>query len=139
VTPETAALNGLRPHRPLVSGPPGDARARVVRVDPADGSAGVFLDATVVVTLSHPVDAATVGPATVRVRSEGEATPGALAVSPDGRVVIWTPLLPLLPCAPHVLTVDGVHDRCGREVIPHRSTFRCGPHTLQDLLEEPAG
>jgi hypothetical protein len=129
----------LRPHRAAVAGPPGDERPRVLRVDPADGSTGVFLDVTVVVTLSHPVDAADVGPATVCVRVEGEAAPGGLAVSPDGTVVIWTPLLPLLAGGLHVLSVAGLHDRGGREVVPHRSVFRCGPHTLEDLLEEHTG
>jgi hypothetical protein len=140
VRPDTDALASmLRPHRPAAAGPPGDQPPRVLRVDPADGSTGVFLDVTVVVTLSHPVDASSVGPATVCVRSGGEPAPGGLAVSPDGTIVIWTALLPLNAGALHVLTVSGVTDRAGREVLPHRTTFHCGPHTLQDLLESHTG
>lgn len=106
-----------------------------MRVDPCDGATGVFRDAPVVVTLSHPVERASVGPLAVRITAEGDV-PGRLVVSPDGAVVIWTPDAPLGGSTTHVVDVSGLSDRGGREVCPHRSRFTTGDHALADLTEE---
>ena len=57
--------------RPGAAAPPpfDDGEPLVVRVDPADGASGVFRDAPVIVSLSQPADAATVGPASFRVEA----------------------------------------------------------------------
>ena len=60
--PGSQALRGSL--RPGTAAPPpfDDGEPLVVRVDPADGASGVFRDAPVIVSLSQPADAATVGP-----------------------------------------------------------------------------
>jgi hypothetical protein len=133
-----AEANGLRPHGSSFTGSWSEG-PWVVRIDPADGAGGVLADAPVVVTLSHPADAATLSARTVRVREGALPLPGHLALSPDGCVVIWIPELPLQAGVEHVLEVSGLCDRRGREVRPHRSLFTVGHHSLEDLMEDKAG
>ena len=136
--PIVTEVVGLRPHGSAFAGSWSDG-PWVVRSDPADGAGGVLADAPAVVTLSHPADAPTVTPTTVRVREGALPLPGHIALSPDGCVVIWIPELPLQAGVEHVLEVSGLRDRRGREVRPHRSVFTVGHHTLEDLLEDKAG
>jgi len=135
---QVAEGTSLRPYGTGLAGSGGDG-PWVIRVDPADGASGVLADAPVVLTLSHPADAATLTVRTVRVREGALPLPGHIAVSPDGCVVIWIPELPLQAGVEHVLEVSGLRDRRGREVRPHRSAFTVGHHTLDDLLEDKAG
>jgi len=131
-------LPALRPPGGGFGGPGGDGAPWVVRVDPADGTAGVLADAPVVVTMSHPIEPGSLGPRTVRVRDGVQPVAGRMALSPDACVVIWTPERPLRSGLEHVVEVLGVRDLRGRDVRPHRSAFTVGHHTLDDLLEEPA-
>jgi hypothetical protein len=136
----TTELPGLRPHGAGgFSGSWGDG-PWVIRVDPAAGAGGVLGDAPVVMTLSHPIEAASLtarGARAVRVWESLFPVPGHLALSPDGCVVIWIPQRPLRPGREHVLEVCGLRDLRGREVRPHRSSFTVGHGTLDDLLEDP--
>ncbi|HET8646814.1 MAG TPA: Ig-like domain-containing protein, partial [Vicinamibacteria bacterium] len=125
----------LRPHG-LLPGSFDEGGPRVIRIDPADGAEGVFGDAPVVITLSHAADATTLGPRSVRVCA-GDEIDGRLALSPDGRVVIWTAQQPL-QAREHVVEVSGLRDRRGRDVRPHRSTFTVAYESLSALMEDPA-
>jgi hypothetical protein len=130
-------LPGLRPHGGGgFSGSWGDG-PWVVRVDPAAGAAGVLGDAPVVMTLSHPLDPASLTSRAVRVWERLFPVRAHLALSPDGCVVIWIPERPLQPGREHVLEVRGLRDLRGREVRPHRSAFTVGHGTLDELLEDP--
>lgn len=98
--------------------------AVVLRVDPHDGATGVFRDATVVACLSHPADAASLGPETFRVEEAGtRAVPGRLALSPDRATVIWTARRLLTPGVEHLVTADGLRDTRGQPVGRHCSRF----------------
>jgi hypothetical protein len=127
----------LRPPGGGLGGPSGDGGPRVVRVDPEDGAMAVFGDAPVVITVSHPVEPSSLGPRTIRLSSREGAVDGGLALSPDARVVIWTPRH-RLRAGEHVVEVSGVRDRRGRDVAPHRSVFTVAHPSLDDLLEENA-
>ena len=103
---------------------PPEGPAWVIRVDPGDGATGVFRDTPVLASLSHPADATTVHGGSFRVEeSGGEAVPGDVLLSPDGKLLIWTASRPLAPGVEHLVTADGLKDRRGREVAPHRSRF----------------
>ena len=97
--------------------------AWVTKVDPGDGATGVFRDTPVLARLSHPADAASVtGSFRVEERGGGEV-PGAVLLSPDGRLLIWTAARLLAPGVEHLVTADGLKDHRGRQVAPHRSRF----------------
>jgi hypothetical protein len=132
--PVTVTRQGLRSNSVGWDGPPGDRRAGVVRIDPGDGAAGVFRDDPVVALLSHPVDAASVTGETFRVADEGGTVAGMLRLSPDARVVVWTPCAPLRPDSDHVVTIDGLRDLRGREMATHRSGFRACRFTARDTM-----
>jgi hypothetical protein len=132
-------LPALRAHRALPGAPGDDDPPRVVRVDPLPGARGVFRDAAVVLALSHPLEPSSLGAHSVRVLARDESLPGALTLSPDGAMVVWTPRRPLPPGVEHVLEVTGLRDRRGRPVATHRSGFVAGHHTLDDLLHEGTG
>jgi hypothetical protein len=95
----------------------------VVRVDPRDGARGVFRDAPVVVSLSHPVEPGSLTPETVKVEVRGDAVPGRLHMSPDGAVVIWVAAGPLQPGVEHRVQAMGLRDWRGLPVEPHKSSF----------------
>lgn len=122
----------LRPH-----GSPGvptdDEAPHVLRVDPRPGARGVFRDAAVVLTLSHPLDPTSLGPQAVRVLADDSALAGGLALSPDRSIVVWTPRVPLPAVTEHVLEVVGLRDWRGRAVTTYRSGFVAGLHTLDEL------
>lgn len=112
--PQTATVRARPPEGP----------AWVTRVDPGDGATGVFRDAPVLASLSHPADAATVHGGSFRVEEPGGvAVPGEVLLSPDGRLLIWTAARLLAPGVEHLVTADGLKDHRGRDVAPHRSRF----------------
>jgi hypothetical protein len=99
----------------------------VVRVDPEDGSSGVFCDALVLARLSHRLDPRSVSRETFRVEDERGEVPSRLELSPDGLVVFCHPSRPLTPGVEHVIVASGLKDHRGREVAVHRSRFvPCG-------------
>lgn len=100
---------------------PGDVL--VVRVDPADGAAGVFRDAAVVVRLSSPAQPRSVTADALKVVDATGRVPGTLRLSPDRRVVIWRAERLLAPDSVHFVVVSGLRDARGREVAPHLSRF----------------
>jgi hypothetical protein len=126
--PVTVSRFGLRSNAVAFGHGWGDDPTRVLRVDPADGLTGVFRDTPVLVRLSRPVDAATVGPETFRVDEAGGRVSGHARLSPDGCVLIWKGDRLLEAGVEHVLTVSGVRDVRGCDVTPHRSRF--SPCTL---------
>jgi len=113
--------------------PDGDETPHVLRVDPRPGARGVFRDAAVVLTLSHPLDPATLDLRAVRVLAADVELAGRLALSPDRSIVVWTPQEPLPALTEHVLEVIGLRDWRGRAVAGYRSGFVAGLHTLDEL------
>lgn len=125
---------GLRTATVGWDGPPGDRPARVVRIDPADGTTGVFLDDPVVVTLSHSADVATATAETFRVADDAGDVPGGLRTSLDARVLVWTPRRPLRPGVEHTVTIAGLQDLRGREMVPHASRFTPCRFSARDVM-----
>lgn len=115
-------------------GPPGDRPARVVRIDPADGATGVFLDDPVVASLSHPADIASATAETFRVADDGGDVPGHLRFSLDARVLVWTPQRPLRPGVEHTVKIAGLRDLRGRQMAPHASRFAPCRFSARDVM-----
>jgi len=133
--PVAVTRQGLRSNTVGWDGPPGDRRAGVVRIDPGDGASGVFRDDPVVAVLSHPADAVSVTADAFRVADDtGGMAAADLRVSPDARVVVWTPRAPLRPDAEHLVTIAGLRDLRGREMVPHHSRFRSCRFTARDAM-----
>jgi hypothetical protein len=115
---------------------PGDAEApMVLRVNPEDGAVGVFRDAPVIVSLSHPVDPASLTPDAVRVEtSDGAVVEGRVSPSPDGAVLIWTAARTLTAGTVHFVALRGLRDRRGLDLKPHVTRFVPCDLTLSDLF-----
>jgi Bacterial Ig-like domain len=114
----------------------GDAEApMVLRVNPEDGAVGVFRDAPVIVSLSHPVDPGSLTPEAVRVEtSDGAVVEGRVSPSPDGAVLIWTAVRTLTPGIVHFVALRGLRDRRGLDLKPHVTRFVPCDLTLSDLF-----
>ncbi len=119
----------LRPGSGVEAEMPGS----VARVDPGDGAVGVFRDSPVLVCLSHPVDAGSVSPRTVRVEDPQGPLPGTLSLSPDRRVVVWHGERHFAPGVVHFIVVRGLCDAHGGEVASFTSRFIPCHVTSEDL------
>lgn len=122
-SPVTVARQGLRSNSLAFGGPPDEGGASVVRVDPRDGSTGVFRDAPVVVRLSHATGERSLTPGAFRVEDPEGALPGRVALSPDGLVLVWHGERAMVAGVPHFVVVSGLRDLRGREFAPHLSRF----------------
>ena len=107
----------MKPRRTL------EREAVVLRVDPGDGSSGVFRDAAVALCLSAPLDASCLEAARIGVRDASGTVPGELALSGDGCVLIWRATRKLVPDTVHFVVADGLRDRRGRPFPGHISRF----------------
>jgi Big-like domain-containing protein len=132
--PAVVSRQGLRSNTVGWDGPPGDRPARVMRIDPADGATGVFLDDPVVASLSHPADPASATAETFRVADDAGDVPGHLRLSSDARVLVWTPERLLCPGIEHTVTIAGLRDLRGREMAPHASRFAPCRFSARDVM-----
>jgi hypothetical protein len=114
----------------------GDQEAPSVRrVNPADGAVGVFRDAPVIVSLSHPVDPGSLTPDAFRVEtSDGTVVDGRVTASPDGAVLIWTAASDLIAGAVHFVALTGLRDRRGIALATHVTRFVPCDLNLADLF-----
>lgn len=97
---------------------------QVVSLSPGDGATGVATDAPVVLTLSAPLDAATLPTATFALVPQ---TPGTTQVS--GASVVFTPAAPLLAGVRYTATLQGrLTDAAGVGIgVPVRWSFTTAP------------
>jgi hypothetical protein len=109
--------------RPGLRNEPDDSAARVLRVDPTDGAAGVFRDAPIVLRLSHPADLASLSGETVMVQDPEGTLAGSLGHSPDAQVLYWRGARPFVPGVLHFIVACGLRDDRGRSVTKHVSRF----------------
>jgi hypothetical protein len=121
--PMAVSRRGLRSNSLAFGGPSDDTPGQFVRVDPADGSSGVFRDTPVVARLSHPGDPTTLSDETFRVMDGSGTVPARLRFSPDRMVVIWQAERLLEPGVQHFVISTGLQDARGRPVLPHMSRF----------------
>jgi hypothetical protein len=113
------------------------AAASVLRVDPADGSTGVFRDAPVVLCVSQPIDDGSLGPDVLEVRDLDGPVPGSIALAGAGAVLLWRPGRPLRPDTVHFVVARGLRDVFGHELPPHFSRFVSCGLLFDDLQAEP--
>jgi hypothetical protein len=95
----------------------------VCRLDPPEGATGIFRDALVVASLTHPADPSTLSSSTFRVEEEASVVPARLMLSPDGRAVIWRGRRLLTPNREHRIVICGLRDVHGREVAQRTGWF----------------
>jgi hypothetical protein len=125
--PVTVRRQGLRSNSLCFGGPSDETPTRFVRVDPQDGATGVFRDTPVVGRLNQQVDPDSLTCETFRVEDVEGRIPARLRLSPDGMVVIWQAVRPLLPGIQHFVSCSGLKDLRGLLVTPHLSRFvPCG-------------
>lgn len=110
-----------------------DEAACILRVDPWDGSTGVFRDAAVVLRLSQPVDELSLGPEALRVCDSEGLVPGCVRLTGEGAVLVWTGTRPLRAHELHFVLASGLRDVLGREVPSHCSRFVPGALAFADL------
>lgn len=110
-----------------------DVAACILRVDPWDGSTGVFRDAAVVLRLSLPLDEQCLGPRALRVCDPEGDVPGSVRLTGDGDVLVWQGARPLRAHELHFVLASGLRDALGRELPEHCSRFVPGPLALEDL------
>jgi hypothetical protein len=120
----------------LPASPAGDGPAVVERVDPADGSVGVFRDAAVLLRFSRPADPGSIHTGHLRVEDPKGPVPGCLRLSPDGRVVVWTAGRLLDAETLHFIIGSGLRDDRGMSMALHLSRFVPGRMTQQELTPE---
>ena len=111
--------------------------ARVLRVEPGDGTTGVLRDSAVVLKLSCPVDQSSLGPGAVTVRDCDGAVAGWLLAAGEGDLLVWQPRGPLRPGVLHFVLARGLRDCLGRELPEHCSRFVPGPLALLDFAGGP--
>lgn len=116
-----------------------DDPLRVLYMDPADGATGVFRDALVVASLSHPLEASSVTADRFAVEDEEGCIPGGTTLSPDGRCLVWRAGRLLLPGVAHQVRLDGLKDLRGRTLLPHRSRFVPCDLTYGDVFADLPG
>ena len=131
--PVAVSRRGLRSNSLAFGGPSDDTPGQFVRVDPADGSSGVFRDTPVVARLSHPGDPTSLSEETFRVTDASGTVPARLRLSPDRMVVIWQAERLLEPGVQHFVISTGLQDVRGRPVLPHLSRFLPCALARQDL------
>jgi hypothetical protein len=129
----TAHRQGLRSNGVVFGGPPDDGGPWVTRIDPRDGATGAFRDTPVLARLSHALDPATLTATSFRIERPSGPVPGRLMLSPDAKVVVWTPESLLEAGSTHFVLASGLRDVLGREVAPHVSRFVPCDITWEDL------
>jgi len=111
--------------------------ARVLRVEPGDGTTGVLRDSAVVLKLSCPVDESSLGRDVVTVRDSDGPVEGRLLASGEGDLLVWQPRRPLRAGVLHFVLARGLRDCAGRELPEHCSRFVPGPLALLDFADGP--
>lgn len=110
-----------------------DCPARVLRVEPGDGTTGVLRDSAVVLKLSCPVDESSLGQDVVTVCDSDGPVAGRLLASGEGDLLVWQPRRPMRPDVLHFVLARGLRVCLGRELPEYCSRFVPGPLALADF------
>jgi hypothetical protein len=117
----------------FTTAPGGDGAApQVVAVSPQDGASEVPVNARVVMRVSEPVNALSVGPGAVAVSAGGAPVPGTIALSTDRTLLTFTPAAPLTPSTAYDVAAGGFADRSGNPVAPFASGFTTSASATPD-------
>ena len=104
----------------------------VVQVSPGNGTLGVAVNPQVVVVVSAPVSAASVGSNAITVASGGTPVAGAISLSSDRATLTFVPSSLLSASTTYTVTVSGFTDQAGNPVTPFSSTFTTGTSGVAD-------
>src|SRR5262249_2679484 len=104
----------------------------VVQVSPANGTLGVPVNPQVLVVVSAPVSAASVGSNAITVSSGGTAVAGAISLNSDRTVLTFVPSSLLAVSTTYTVTVSGFSDQAGNQVTPFTSSFSTGTSGVAD-------
>src|SRR6185437_5527872 len=105
----------------------------VVQVSPGNGTLGVAVNPQVVVVVSAPVSAASVGSNAITVASGGTPVAGAISLSSDRATLTFVPSSLLSASTTYTVTVSGFTDQAGNPVTPFSSTFTTGTSGVADI------
>jgi len=105
---------------------------QVLAISPANGAAGIQVNAHVSVQLSSPVNPITVGSGAVTVAAGGVSVPGTLSISNDRRTITFQPTTLLSTSTAYTVTVSGFADIAGNPVTPFTSSFTTGASANAD-------
>jgi YD repeat-containing protein len=98
----------------------------VVQVSPANGTSGVPVNPQVVVVVSAPVSAASVGSNAITVAAGGTPVSGAISLNGDRTTLTFVPGNLLAVSTTYTVTASGFTDQAGNTVVPFTSTFTTG-------------
>jgi len=104
----------------------------VVQVSPANGTLGVAVNPQVVVVVSAPVSAASVGSNAITVATGGTPVGGSISLSGDRTTLTFVPSSLLAVNTTYAVTVSGFTDQAGNLVTPFSSTFSTGTSAIAD-------
>jgi len=102
------------------------AAPTVTAVSPANGTAGVPVNAQVVVVVSAPVSLASIGSGAITVSAGGTSVAGTISLSSDRTTLTFTPGSLLAVSTTYTVTASGFTDQAGNTVVPFTSTFTTG-------------
>src|SRR5579859_2486693 len=98
----------------------------VMQVSPANGASAVPVNPQVVVVVSAPVSAASVGSNAITVSAGGAPVNGAIQLNSDRTVLTFVPSNLLAVSTTYTVTASGFTDQAGNLVVPFTSTFTTG-------------
>jgi hypothetical protein len=104
----------------------------VVSVSPPNGSTDVMVNPQVVVVVSEPVLAASVGPDAIVLSSGGTSVSGTASVDSTGTQITFASGSLLTPSTVYTVTVGNFTDTQGRTVAPFTSSFTTGSSGVAD-------
>jgi hypothetical protein len=105
----------------------------VRRVDPVDGSTGIFRDASIVLHVSHRLDESSLDASAFGVWDLEGPVPGTFTLAGCGDVLVWTGTRPLRADVVHVVVARGLRAADGHEIPEHCSRFVPCALAFEDL------
>jgi len=108
------------------------AAPTVVQVSPANGASAVPVNPQIVVVVSAPVSAASVGSSGITVSAGGAPVSGAIQLNSDRTVLTFVPANLLAVSTTYTVTASGFTDQAGNPVVPFTSTFTTGTSGVAD-------
>jgi large repetitive protein len=107
----------------------------VTSVSPLNGTAGVPVNAQVMVVVSAPVSAASVGSSAITVLAGGTPVTGTISLSSDLTTLTFAPSSLLTTGTTYTVTVGGFTDQAGNAVVPFTSTFMTGTSVVANTTQ----
>jgi large repetitive protein len=104
----------------------------VLQVSPTNGELGVPVNPQVVIVVSAPVSAASVGSSAIAVSAGGTPVNGSISLSGDRTALTFVPANLLAVNTTYTVTASGFTDQAGNRVVSFSSTFTTGTAGVAD-------